>query len=519
MNNPFFAATTTNASPALSRTPSADRSHAPGNPFLSPSPQPIPQVPSNSPSLNPFNPFTNPNTNPFVSPAASPTPTPAAHASILNEFDPLTETIQLQRQPQQALTPLLQRPLPQATTPLSTMNSLADSLPPPYPGAQPAIGSTPPDLTEDELLAIQIALGEEPNTVSESQIEADEALARQLEQEFHGYVGHAAATAQIRRREEMNEVPTGGNRSTTHDDEALARILQEEEDSAFAQREGVPGGSNNSNGSNNHNNAARPSPLFPVPPVYSGVAGSSPGIWSEPYFGNPSHSTFNSLNGNGLVPSGTTFSTPPTFPSLFSQNPNGVGKPFHEYGFGAETTPGSRFQGSTARDFDVCFWGRECITVMEGNEKRFYVNLMGDSSRNRKWVMQREDHEGMTLYILSESVSGKGFALFDTELGKVVGCTKTKPGQLSFSTITHSDKLAWKDTELRVVHQQGLFAKKPATYAGRVPQDNDLMAYVVRTSVDGALTRMRIRVGGRGLSRADFVIASFIGMMLLDRHI
>ncbi|KAI9352928.1 hypothetical protein BDR26DRAFT_850084 [Obelidium mucronatum] len=296
---------------------------------------------------------------------------------------------------------------------------------------------------------------------------------------------------------------------STLDDEALAKILQEEEDSAFASSEnngvgnssmGPPywGTGFNNQQQSNHYQQQPPRPQHQQPQQYQAYQSSS------------------------LIPSTPAYNPPyvPPTPSLYSYNPNGgIGKPFHEYGFAEETVPGSRFQ-SDWRDFDVCFWDRECVTVMEGTQKLFYVNLLGNNAINHKWVMQRQDELGLTLYILSASVGTKGFSLFDTQLGKAVGCTKTKPGQMTFSTITNSEKLIWKNGDLRVLQEVNLFSaiKRTSTaHAPHVPADNDLFAYVIRTVREDSLTRTRIRIGGRGSSRADFVIASYVGMVLLDR--
>ncbi|KAI9352926.1 hypothetical protein BDR26DRAFT_850076 [Obelidium mucronatum] len=296
------------------------------------------------------------------------------------------------------------------------------------------------------------------------------------------------------------------------------------EDSAFASSENTGVGNSsmgppywgtgyNNQQQSNHYQQQPPRPQHQQPQQYQAYQSSS-SIPSTPAY-NPPY-------------------VPPT-PSLYSYNPNdGIGKPLHENGFAEETVPGSRFQ-SDWRDFDVCFWDRECVTVMQGTRKLLYMNLLGyklNNSTCHKWVMQRQDESGAPLYILSASVGRKGFTLFDTgkakgfvylfdvQLREAVGCTQTKPGQLTFSTITNSETLIWKNGDLRVQQEVNLFSaiKRTSTaHAPHVPADNDLFAYVIRTIREDLLTRTRIRIGGRGSSRADFIIATYVGMVLLDR--
>ncbi|KAJ3291624.1 hypothetical protein HDU79_002194 [Rhizoclosmatium sp. JEL0117] len=272
------------------------------------------------------------------------------------------------------------------------------------------------------------------------------------------------------------------------DDATLARILQEEEDNAFLEQ-----------------SRREASNLISIPPRPS------------QYNNNPPYNLHTSMytlptNQPTMHPNYSAH-TPTTFPAQAASF--SVGTPYHTHGFPLDTTPTSRFSTTETRDLDICIWGRDCITVMESTNRLFHINLISHEARYlQNWRVQRTDADGPTVFVITKKQGNAlapmdTVALFDASVGKVIAC-KGKGEVLNFSTVSGSEKLVWKDGELRVNH--GFFGKK-----GAGDDSTDLFAYVVRKGrEDGNMVRYRVRVGGRGLNKVDLICSSFVAMLLLE---
>ncbi|KAJ3061766.1 hypothetical protein HDU98_002338, partial [Podochytrium sp. JEL0797] len=482
--------------PHASQTSHGSPSHSPGNPFA-------PRATS------PSNPFLSANTTTTPAPSTAPSPLPSpflAHQTFnLTEFDPLAQP-----------TNPPARPLP--TPPSTNQSNQATNPSPPIttPAHLPSEFPPPPAYADDdERLAIEIALhGPDVGvSVDQAQIEADEALARSLAEVENGVASLGAGSLGVVAAPDIrNDVPVSDESLS---DEALARALQEEED-AVARSETA----RHENSFAYHPTDAMHASAYPQQQQQNLMYASAMPQQRQQYPGYTSAMPQQQYPGYTsampqLPPRDTTaFYTPAPM-----YGTNAIGLPFHQYGFPEESVHRNRFlSGEPFRDLDVCLWDRNCFTVMEGSTQMYYVNLLGNDSMMRRWVLKRNDSNGDHIMTISEA-RGKSFMLFDPKLVKSVTCTRPQTGlqqQIQFSTITNSEKLEWRDGELRVVHDVGLFSRRKAPTVG-AGEDPDLFAYLVRCEIEGAMTRWRIRVGGRGMGKAEIAVASFVGMQMLDR--
>ncbi|KAJ3229278.1 hypothetical protein HDU81_005512 [Chytriomyces hyalinus] len=526
------------------------------------------QPQSNTPS-NPFNPFTNPllvsqtpqtpvpNTgnpfNPFISTPLPPAKPPVSAAAI-SEFDPFAPAKPNVQADSPKPAPLTSFHTPNnvlsPTSPHQSIPSVSvlenSELPPPYAGPFPPPPPGPPPQSAyqsgvsnntqqnpsgelDERLAIQLALDPSPDNL-QAQLKADEEYARRLSADLGGYDPKLQpVSGSVRPVPARPAAPAGGNGtanlggdSESTDDADLARILQEEEDAAYAQtildqeRKNASSQYNPYSVANNTYPSGRRS-SYNTPNHAYAAPGSYPQV--NPYVMHGQQSSASGYSSNG--PQYGYASHSPSPYDTMSFYPGAVGKPGHSNAFPPEVngaTYENRFNRGEYRDLDVCFWGSECVTVMERDVCLFYVNLAGNQpgtfgpSSYLKWEnlsLQRHDAEGPVVFIMRESAKGKTFQIFDTTLKKAISCHKTRTAQLTFSTITNSEKLVWQDGEMRV-QQGGLFTTKKSGAS-----DLDLHAYVVRELYEAGLRRTRIRVGGRGLGKVELIVGSWIGFSLL----
>ncbi|KAI8608628.1 hypothetical protein BC830DRAFT_1154522 [Chytriomyces sp. MP71] len=541
----------------------------PFNPFLSTSPGQVGQ-PRPEAGTNPFNPFKNSNAGLGMIVPPAPVSTPVLSPSLLSEFDPFASTATAVSASSPGITTSsnvfgsghgglastsslldLNIPPPPPTAPFfnnsmqntaSIGNSIpvfnqpaktaqiqhldAVDLPPPYASPNGRTSTTPPssssssnqvsstavsgnhDIDLDERLALQLALGDDNREFLEVQLQADAELARRLSFDDRRETVVRPVSGSVR---PVPDVPSGSG-SGGGDDAELARILQEEEDEAYA-RQLVDQEKQAQKRSSFNTQQPSAQPMY-----YQGAYNHSyTQNFNNGYPGNPPPMS------NGFAPGSAIFGyssgySNATYDALRVSAPyaHAVGKPGHSNPFPPEPAGGeSRYPAGQWRDFDVCFWGNECVTVMEGMECLFYVNLLSNSPGSFgphagiKWdnlSFQKKDSSGQAIYVMRESLKGKSFQLFDTSLKKAITCQKTKTNHLSFSTITNSEKLHWQDGEMRVQH--GIFEKRSVG-------DTDLHAYLIREFYDTGLRRTRIRVGGRGLGKVELCLVSFVGLSLL----
>ncbi|KAJ3066132.1 hypothetical protein HDU98_010545 [Podochytrium sp. JEL0797] len=191
-----------------------------------------------------------------------------------------------------------------------------------------------------------------------------------------------------------------------------------------------------------------------------------------------------------------------------------IGEPYHNFGFAEEVgVVENRFEGGgVVRDLDVCLWGKDCFTIMEGTNQLFYVNLLGTATIVHKWCLQSNDWRGNTLFIIEENRRGMSFTVWDQKSFEKTKCSRNRPDP-SARLLLSPEKLEWKDDKLHVVSEKGFsfsMAKKQQEHV-------DLLAHVLRIEKEGGLTRFRLRIGGKGVQRVEFVVASFVGWKLLDR--
>ncbi|KAJ3291626.1 hypothetical protein HDU79_002196 [Rhizoclosmatium sp. JEL0117] len=543
-------------------------------------------------SSNPFNPFN-------VSTATTPTPNPFANQASypVQPLQPIlpNNQIQSQFQPRNTVTPTLHDPftslsyqlspalpppqpsapaLPPRRAPHHRSPSQASDLPPAYssPTSSPPRSispAPPPAFNQPQNLTSSTSTSHNDLSTSSSdllrqqqqqshikQLEEDELLARRLVQQESAALRRtsrdtttaAAGPTDVPPRRTSLPTHTRSQSQDRHrgvssdpaNDAELARILQEEEDAAFAEeiasQEGSGyGGGGGGGGIGGRSEARRgsgyyygaPSQQQPPPPPARVVTrrntdtGGNGGFFSVT--GTPSRMAFRRASmRESPVPS---FGAPVRSPG------GAVGKPGHYSPFEVEANRASRFLGGEYRDLDVCFWGGECVTVLEGADVLYYVNLVGcvvAGGRDGVWevVLQRNSAEGDNVYQMRETFKGKVFQVYDPVSGKAVNCARggKNGAQLAFTTLTGLEKLLWVEGEMRVMPEapKGLFGKltrrESATRVlGQDGGDLDLCGYIVREEGDRdfELRRFRIRVGGRGLGRLDLVVASFIGNVLL----
>ncbi|ORY48036.1 hypothetical protein BCR33DRAFT_714483 [Rhizoclosmatium globosum] len=183
----------------------------PHNPFRSPSPFPM------ATSTSPFNPFVQSSSSSPSNPFLAPSPSLKPSAALLTEFDPFKSSNTLRSQ--DAFT--------------SINSSLSAALPPPYASvinpSSNAITTQVNNLEEDERLALQIALGQEPTSQGNiSQIESDEILAKRLaEEERRGSISNSSNNPGRNTGGMVASSVLAVSNDDQDDDATLARILQE----------------------------------------------------------------------------------------------------------------------------------------------------------------------------------------------------------------------------------------------------------------------------------------------------
>ncbi|KAJ3066131.1 hypothetical protein HDU98_010544, partial [Podochytrium sp. JEL0797] len=356
-----------------------------------------------------------------------------------------------------------------------------------------------------------------------SQVDADEAMARALALHEHldGVFGGDAVTTRMKVQRgagfDLPALDVSEERGAVAEDgcdAALARILQEEEDAAFAeqiakdeqQQQIPPRMRPRSRQSSFQSNTNR----YSLPPALNGSpsSGNFPGsfpsesqqLMNPRLLSRKSISSFRSpvglaspaLSGGGGVMSPRLVAAPAGRPGVVPEG----GFPREMEGVGM-----TRFMGDAAdcvKDLDVCFWGGQCVTVLaEGGGVLFYVNLvgaLGGEGVNGKWevVMQRRDADGESVYLVQENVKGKSFHIVDPHSVKAVTCTRNKQQHLVFSTITGTEKLVWMDGDMKVVSSSssgsgflgGLLSRRDSRGSMHGGTDADLCAYVVREERD-----------------------------------
>ncbi|KAJ3104070.1 hypothetical protein HK100_004107 [Physocladia obscura] len=512
----------------------SNQHHAPGNPFLDPptitrsgsrlvsgpSDQ-LQQSISPATAINPFNPF-----NPFLPASnnranAAPTDN-KSNTTISENYNPFRRA---SNNPSPAVIDEFD-PLKSASTRLP-VNGNGGSVSGGHTGgggdglmdrASDNVSSPPPPpyvegaLVSDERLAIALALGQDDldqlKAAANAQLAADEALALRLQAEE---TLPNPAFASLQRPHSLTVPPPRSlplpPSSPAHSpavdledvlsDEELARIMQQEEEyAAYGLNEQV-----RTPNSAYSSNQPQPSNFYGVsyqPPSAGYISPAAPLHLGKPLF--PQHST------------------------------DTIGKPYFDHGFPQETSILSKFSrsidSSPQRDLDICFWGNNCITVLQGSQQLYYMNTLPQNrieqygSPNRTWTIQRNDWNGSYIYLLNRTTDTK-IQLFDPTLKKSITCAHhpTRSNILSFTTITNSEKLGWtQDYELRVIHEKGLFGGTKSKLSGGIGAGNedDLWAYQLKSVVEkNGLERFRIRVGGRGLGKIDLIIGSFISLQLL----